>query len=53
MTCRLSIPGLMTFRATSRFTGSVCCAIQTPPMPPSPISCTSLYGPITVPGRSA
>src|SRR5262249_59115473 len=50
MTCRLSIPALMTFTATSRLTGSVCWAIHTAPMPPSPTCSISLYGPITVPG---
>ena len=52
MTWRLSMPGLMTFRATLRRTGSVCSAMKTVPMPPSPICCSSLYGPMTVPGRS-
>ena len=37
MTCRESIPALMSLTATSRLTGSHCCAIQTVPMPPSPI----------------
>src|SRR5437588_596274 len=46
-TCRLSIPALMSFRATSRLTGSRCSAIQTLPMPPSPISSSSLYLPAT------
>ncbi len=31
------MPALMSLRATSRLTGSVCSAIQTVPMPPSPI----------------
>jgi hypothetical protein len=44
-TCLLSMPGLMTFTATRRLTGSVCWAIHTVPMPPSPISSTSLYRP--------
>ena len=52
MTCRVSMPGLMTLRATLRWTGRVCSAMKTVPMPPSPICCNSLYGPITVPGRS-
>ena len=42
MTCLLSMPGLMTFSATRRLTGSICWAIQTVPMPPSPISSISL-----------
>src|SRR6266542_475982 len=50
MTCRLSIPGLMTLRATWRCTGWVCSARKTVPMPPSPSCWSSLYGPITVPG---
>ena len=50
MTWRLSMPGLMTLRATLRWTGWVCSAMQTVPMPPSPICCSSLYGPMTVPG---
>ena len=49
-TCRESMPALMSLSATSRLTGSVCSAIQTVPMPPSPICSSSLYGPITVPG---
>ena len=40
------MPGLMTLRATLRRTGSVCSAMKTMPMPPSPICCSSLYGPI-------
>ena len=39
--------------ATRRLTGSVCSAIQTVPMPPSPICSSSLYGPMTVPGLRA
>ena len=50
MTWRLSMPGLMTLRATLRWTGWVCSAMKTTPMPPSPICCSSLYGPMTVPG---
>src|SRR5436309_40775 len=46
------MPGLMTFSATRRWTGSACWAIQTDPMPPSPTSWISLYGPIGVRGRS-
>ena len=38
----VSIPGLMTFSATSRRTGSVCSAMQTAPIPPSPIRSSSL-----------
>ena len=52
MTWRLSMPGLMTLRATLRCTGCVCSAMKTVPMPPSPICCSSLYGPITVPAAS-
>ena len=51
MTCLESMPALMSLSATSRLTGSVCWAIQTVPMPPSPICSSSLYGPMTVPGR--
>src|SRR5215470_15151516 len=51
-TWRLSMPGLMTLRATLRWTGWVCSAMKTVPMPPSPICCKSLYGPMTVPGLS-
>ena len=46
ITCRVSMPGLMTFRATLRRTGWVCSAMKTMPMPPSPIGSSSLYGPI-------
>src|SRR6516165_7260755 len=53
MTCRESIPALMSFTATSRLTGSVCWAIQTVPMPPSPMGSMSLYEPITVPVPAA
>src|SRR5207247_1584083 len=53
MTCRESMPALMSLTATSRLTGCVCWPIQTVPMPPSPICSKSLYGPMTVPGRSA
>src|SRR5262245_19283893 len=52
ITCWESIPALISLTATRRFTGAVCCAIQTVPMPPSPICSSSLYGPITVPVRS-
>src|SRR5262249_29346297 len=52
MTCLESMPALISFNATRRLTGSVCCAIQTVPMPPSPIGSMSLYGPMTVPGCS-
>ena len=52
MTWRLSMPGLMTLRATLRWTGWVCSAMKTVPMPPSPICWRSLYGPMIVPGRS-
>ena len=53
ITCRVSIPGLIIFSATVRWIGSVCSAMNTTPMPPSPICCSSLYGPMTVPGPSA
>ena len=33
MTCRVSMPGLMTLSATLRRTGSVCSAMKTTPMP--------------------
>ena len=46
----VSMPGLMIFRATLRRTGCCCSAMKTTPMPPSPICCSSLYGPMTVPG---
>ena len=36
MTCRVSMPSLMTFRATRRRTGCSCSAIYTTPQPPSP-----------------
>ena len=40
-TCRLSIPGLITCGATRRLTGRVCSAMNTVPMPPSPIRWSS------------
>src|SRR5262245_20970880 len=46
------MPGLMTFSATRRRTGCSCSARKTVPIPPSPISCSSLYGPMIVPGPS-
>src|SRR5262245_37797554 len=52
ITCVLSIPGLITLRATLRWTGWVCSASQTEPMPPSPIGCKSLYGPTRPPDSS-
>ena len=52
MTCRLSSPGWMIFKATRRWTGFSCSAMNTTPMPPSPIFCRSLYGPMSVPGPS-
>ncbi|HMF12901.1 MAG TPA: hypothetical protein VKE94_11360 [Gemmataceae bacterium] len=52
ITWRESMPGLMIFSATRRFTGRSCSATKTRPMPPSPICSKSLYGPMTVPGRS-
>src|SRR5262249_47696200 len=52
ITCRESMPALMSLSATSRLTGPSCWAIQTVPMPPSPIGSSSLYAPITVPRRS-
>src|SRR5262245_44583894 len=48
-TWRVSIPGLSTFSATLRRTGSVCSAMNTTPNPPSPICSSSLYGPTTEP----
>ena len=53
MTWRLSMPALMSLSATLRCTGWVCSAMKTVPMPPSPICWSSLYGPMTVPGRLA
>ena len=44
-TARESMPGLMSFSATLRFTGSVCFATHTSPMPPSPIRSCSVYRP--------
>ena len=41
-TCFVSIPSLMIFSATRRFTGSSCCAIHTVPKPPSPIASSNL-----------
>ena len=52
ITCWVSMPGLMILSATRRSTGSVCSAMYTTPNPPSPICCSSLYGPICVPGFS-
>ena len=44
------MPALITLTATRRFTGSVCIAMYTLPMPPSPITSTNLYlPPRTVP----
>jgi len=40
-----SMPALITLTATARLTGSVCWAMKTLPMPPSPISSISLYLP--------
>ena len=40
----------MTLSATLRRTGVSCSAMKTTPMPPSPIDCSSLYGPMRVPG---
>src|SRR5262249_2713300 len=52
-TARLSMPALISLTATNRLTGSVCRAIQTVPIPPSPTSSTSLSLPaMTVPARS-
>ena len=42
MTCRVSMPSLMTLRATRRLTGSRCSATQTVPKPPSPSFSRSL-----------
>ena len=45
------MPGLISLRATMRRMGSRCSAIQTVPMPPSPITSSSRYRvPIVVPG---
>ena len=52
-TCLESMPSLTTLTATRRWIGSVCSAIQTVPMPPSPICSSSLYGPMTVPAAFA
>ncbi len=52
MTWRESMPALINLTATRRLTGSVCWAIQTLPMPPSPIGSMSLYGPIARPELS-
>src|SRR5205814_989831 len=52
MTCFESMPALMSLSATTRLTGAVCWAIQTVPMPPSPICSSSLYGPMRPPGTS-
>ena len=46
----VSMPGLITFRATCRRTGCCCSATNTSPIPPSPICSISLYGPMIVPG---
>ena len=48
-----SMPGLITFRATRRRTGWSCSAMNTAPIPPSPICWSSRYGPICDPGPSA
>ena len=42
ITCRVSMPGLMIFRATLRRTGCCCSAMNTTPKPPSPICSSSL-----------
>ena len=47
-TCLGVHAGLDELEATVRLTGSVCWAIQTVPMPPSPISSTSLYLPARI-----
>ncbi len=49
-TCALSMPGRTTLSATRRLTGVSCSARKTQPMPPSPMTEISLYGPITPPG---
>jgi hypothetical protein len=50
-TAFVSMPALMSLRATLRLTGSVCLATQTSPMPPSPIFSTRVYLPaMTAPG---
>ena len=45
ITCRVSMPGLMILSATVRWIGSVCSAMKTTPMPPSPICCEQLVRP--------
>ena len=52
ITCRVSMPGLMTFSATLRRTGCCCSAMNTTPKPPSPICSSSLYRPMTEPTRA-
>ena len=42
ITCRVSMPSLMIFRATRRTTGRSCSAMKTAPKPPSPICWRSL-----------
>jgi hypothetical protein len=39
---------LISLTATNRFTGSVCLARHTDPMPPSPIDSTSVYFPAMI-----
>ena len=51
-TWRLSIPALIIFSATVRLIGRVCSAMKTVPMPPSPMVCKSLYGPMSAPASS-
>jgi hypothetical protein len=45
----LYIPQRISFNATCRCSGEVCCASQTWPMPLSPILLSSLYGPMKRP----
>src|SRR5262249_27347435 len=52
-TCLLSIPALTTLTATRRRIGWAWSAIQTVPIPPSPICCSSLYGPTPPPAPSS
>ena len=49
---RESIPGLISLSATRRLTGSVWEAIQTSPMPPSPIFCWRVSRPALTGGSS-
>jgi hypothetical protein len=46
MTCLVSMPSLITLRATRRRSGTSCSARYTIPIPPSPTSSRMRYGPI-------